>query len=206
MNSTEQQLKMLESIPSSALKEVTGQTDLFGEVENVTEYSTTEAIPEELINSNRIDGSTTRPQEQSQQQPNYGNIQGDTTFNPSNFISPALAVQMIDTVFPMLAVVSIGFAGYEVNPKSLKMTAGERKIMEEPTGEFLNTLNIKMSPLEKFLVCLAGIYSSKALEIVANGEYQKKGAKKKTANMLDKDFDNEASEQPKKPKGRPRRL
>lgn len=204
MQSTEQQLKMLESIPSSALKEVTGQTDLFGEVENVTEYSTTEAIPEELINSNRIDGSTTRPQEQGQPLPNYGNVQQEGNFKPVDFISPALAVQMIDTVFPMLAVVVIGFAGYEVSPKSLKMTAGERKIMEEPTEEFLATLNIKMSPLEKFLVCLAGIYSSKALEIVSNGDFQKKGGKKKTANMLDKDFSEEATETIKKPRGRRR--
>ena len=195
---------MLESIPSSALKEVTGQTDLFGEVENVTEYSTTEAIPEELINSNRIDGSTTRPQEQGQPLPNYGNVQQEGNFKPNDFISPALAVQMIDTVFPMLAVVVIGFAGYEVSPKSLKMTAGERKIMEEPTADFLGTLNIKMSPLEKFLVCLAGIYSSKALEIVSNGDFQKKAGKKKTANMLDKEFDPEAVETIKKPRGRRR--
>lgn len=200
---TEQQLKMLESIPASSLKEVTAQTDLFGEVSNVTEYTTSEAIPEELISSNTIDGTTTRPQEPGAT-PNYGNVDNGANFKPVDFVSPALAVNIIDTVFPMVAVIAVGFAGYEVSPKSLKMTASERKLMEEPTQELLATMNVKMSPLEKFFVCLTSIYSAKALEIVSNGEYKKKTSKKKTENMLDKDFEEQAVETPKKPRGRRR--
>jgi len=197
---TEQQLKALESVPSSALKEMTQQTDLFGDVDNVTEYSTTEAIPEDLIQSNTIDSATTtQPIQGGQTVPNYGNVEGSANFAPVDFISPALAVSTLDTVLPMAVALLVGMVGYEINAKSLKMNASERKLMEEPTKEVLATLNIKMSPWEKFFVCLASIYGAKALEIINNGEYQKKG-KKRTENALDKDY---LEEQPIK-KGRPK--
>lgn len=88
--------------------------------------------------------------------------------NMGNILDPALGVELIDMIFPALAVILFGQMGVNIKKTQLQATAKEKEAMLRPTQAIMSELNIETSnPWVAFGVTMLGVYGSKCAVLVA---------------------------------------
>ena len=100
--------------------------------------------------------------------------QPQTTINIGQAVKAEFAINLIDTATPPLLKILLGYLGYTgVKTTALKMSASEKKFLEQPTQDYLNTIDIKMTPLQGFFTAIASVYATKVVAIVTEGKPDK---------------------------------
>jgi hypothetical protein len=153
---TKEMFEQAKSIkPDSYIPESVPESDIFGDSRNF--YNPT---PDPIHSQ----GNT-----QNGQNENSGN----TTLNIGQQIPAAMAINIIDKAFTPLVVVGFGMAGYKVDKKQVQLTTEDKKFLEEPTENYLKTVNITLSPLEAMLLAFGSVYVSKAITVISQPKQPK---------------------------------
>jgi len=92
-------------------------------------------------------------------------VTGKTAVNVADFIIPALFAFLAKT------------AGYELDKKALKLTREDRELLEPATQDYLNSIDLRLSPLQALLVAISVVYGSKVVEILPTLKEVKKPVK-----------------------------
>lgn len=114
----------------------------------------------------------------------FGYVPGPTTgMSVVSFLPSPLAIHLLDTLVPFLIVLLIEQFGYRIGVKSLQLTATEKKLLEQPTHEMLDSLKINFkNPIYNFLFALCAVYAAKTIELIP--EIKKIDAAKKEESDL----------------------
>ena len=127
-----------------------------------------------------------------------------------NFIPAPLAVGVMDSVIPAIMVwVGRKYMNVSFKKTELQATAMERKLLEPAVQTYLDSISLKMSPLEQLMIAITGIYGGKMLTAEPTplaAKPKKPAAAKEDAPIIgDESFNDMAVTTPKKSKGRPRK-
>lgn len=105
--------------------------------------------------------------------------------NMGNILSPVLIVEMIDNVLPALMVMALGFFDMKMKRSEFQASQSQKDALIEPTKNLMASLNITTAtPMQAFLISIAGIYGSNAAEKITMkylDDQDKKAAKKEQA-------------------------
>lgn len=127
-----------------------------------------ESVPESDIFGDTPIYSEPTPNYINQPQQSPGEQQnGKTTLNIGQQIPASMAINIIDKAFTPLVVVGFGMAGYKVDKRQIQMTADDKKFLEEPTENYLKTVNVTLSPLEAMLLAFGSVYLAKAITVIS---------------------------------------
>jgi hypothetical protein len=122
-----------------------------------------------------------------------------TPLNVGQNIPAPWLIASVDSVLAPVGAFIAQKMGYDVDKKQVALTASERETLKIPVQEWLNTLNITLTPLDKMLITVVMVYAGKITEIAKGPKAPKK--KKGEASL------NEVAEgaQKKETRGRPKK-
>lgn len=84
--------------------------------------------------------------------------------NVGNFINEEMAVEIFDGLISTLGVIGAKALKLDATKRDLKATAQEKKMLEEPMKQVLQSSNIRISnPFEAFAFAAVAIYGGKIL-------------------------------------------
>lgn len=99
----------------------------------------------------------------------FNNQNETTSINVGQAVKAEFVIGMLDNAAPPLIKILLSFAGYkDVKVATLKMSAGDKKFLEQPTQNYLNTIDIKLTPLQGFLTALGSVYATKVVSIISS--------------------------------------
>lgn len=75
-------------------------------------------------------------------------------------------INAIDGVMPPATKLLLSLAGIKVKTQQFKLTADEKKVLQKPTQDYLNSVNIRLTPLQAMLTAFGAVYLGKALPIL----------------------------------------
>lgn len=93
-------------------------------------------------------------------------VNGEAKIDVSKFISGALFLIAIDSVFPSAICFIMGFIDKKykfVNKKKLKLTEEEKEELEPLANEVVKLIFGYMPPLQAFLICMSIVYAGKVM-------------------------------------------
>jgi len=88
------------------------------------------------------------------------------------------AVSVADFIMPILFAFLAKTAGYDFDKKALKLNKDERELLEPAAQDYLNSINLRLTPLGALLVALSVVYGSKFVEILPGLKPLKKAPEK----------------------------
>jgi hypothetical protein len=202
------QFELLESLPDSALTNISGN-----ELENALNHTATEGASLD-IDFDQPQNSEPQPQpfngqpytgaEFSQQQPPQFSTP-QTNLNLGEIISPKQATELLDIVAVMALSITFKFAKIPVQKSEIKATAAEKNTIEPIIKKVLDAMNVSFdNPFSALMVALATVYGSKAVEIFVTKNERKQASQ--TANEPEEPvFQDFVLGSPIKKRGRPRK-
>ena len=98
-------------------------------------------------------------------------LSGDVSMNIGATIPAPLAIEILDKAAGAIVYAACSLAGLKMKKSQLNLTAGEKNMLEKPTEAYLNTLNVRMSPLEQFLLAWGGIYAGKIIAVYSDQHF-----------------------------------
>lgn len=133
-------------------------------------------------------GSTSQEIPNQQAPPQQSNIPGSQpgkkTLNIGKEIPANLAIGAFDKLMSSSVILIASFFDVEITKKEICLNAEEKKFLEPPVQDYLDTLNITLSPGEQMVAALAAVYVGKGVEIY-EGQGKEPKARKTTTNNID---------------------
>lgn len=166
-----EKLKKLTALPSHLLKEIT-ENDRTEEPANLLSEKELFATADHTNTDEYI--SDFSPSDTSEA-PTYPTTGESPVNNPAmmqagtsigSAVSGKLAVDLIDLIFPSIAIFGLSYAGYEgLNRRDLGMNKTEKETIAPHMQAYLNSINVSFdNPLNNLLFVLGGIYAGKLAE------------------------------------------
>jgi len=93
--------------------------------------------------------------------------QQGTSLNIGKLVSPKMALQFMDIVFPSMLVLLVSKIFDKVaSKKQFQLTAMEKEAIEEPLTNWMNTINLNLNnPAEALILALVVVYGTKVIEV-----------------------------------------
>lgn len=172
-------IETLEKIPESMLTEITKpaeETKAPGTAETEVFNTGKHAETTNLFESAGSSAASTAPD--SPNKPQGGPFSSMTA---GQVVTGKTAVNVADFIIPALFAFLAKTAGYELDKKALKLTKEDRELLEPATQDYLNSIDLRLSPLQALLVAVSVVYGSKVVEILPTLKEVKKPVKSEAA-------------------------
>lgn len=96
-------------------------------------------------------------------------------------VSGKTAVAFADFVIPALFAMLAKFSGYELDKKLLKLNKDDRDLLEPAAQDYLNSIDLRLTPFQALLVAISTVYGSKVVEILPTLKPLKKAPERQPA-------------------------
>lgn len=142
------------------LNNLGNQTDFVNEIPD-------EIKPEEISNSNPIEtpGGNSNPN-------NFGNENNQDEINDAftELINPEIVISIFNTLIVFTGKLVFKYANIDGNHDELNLTKDEIRLLKPSVGEWLKTLDFKLTPLTAMMLSIGMIYAGKIPAALLNKE------------------------------------
>ena len=166
---------------------VSDENVLFGGEENVLFAAPATEIPGNLANPQQLPTDN-----------------GNKKINIGKAIPAKMVIGGADKALSALISLCCTLGGIDVSRKEASLTTDEKKFLEDPVQDYLDTIDIQLTPLDNMLIAIGTVYIGKTVEIVEKKMNEPSKPKKEKVKDGEIDLNNLSGDKPPKRAYKPR--